>query len=95
MPIQVVTAGRHGQRSWSKRRGGKTLVGPVFGIKIYEAGPRPDGTYVWRLLDIVDAPGTFSVLSAVEEAAQEYAAKHNYPYLPGVKHGALMNKVIL
>jgi len=95
MPIQVVTAGRYNQRSWVKHRGGATISGPVFGVKVYEARPRQDGVYVWRLLAIVNALGGFTVLSTVEKAAQEYAVKHNYPYLPGVKHGALMNKVIL
>jgi hypothetical protein len=95
MAIQVVTAGRYNQRSWVKHRGGATISGPIFGVKVYEARPRLDGVYVWRLLTIVQETGTFTGLDAVGTAAQEYAVKHNYPYLPGVKHGALMNKVIL
>jgi len=86
MSIQIVTAGRYNQRTWTKRVGRKVIGGPIFGVKVYEARPRAeDGQLCWRLVEVL--PETFTVFNTVAKAAEDYAAKNNLPYLPEVKHG--------
>lgn len=93
MAIQAVTAGRHNQKRWIRRtQKGVRLAGALYGIKVYEAQPRKDGTFVWRLVRIERE--TFSVLGTVIQAAHKYAKQHNLPYLPQLRHGDRMNQVI-
>jgi len=93
MPIQAVTVGRYHQRSWKKVVSGKILVGPVYGVKLYEARPRKDGRLVWRLERVVVEQGSFSTLSTCTEKAKAYAERTNHPFFPDLKHGDLFTSI--
>jgi len=90
--IQIVTAGRHGQRCWNRKVGGKVIGGPLYGVKLYEARARRDGMLVWRLVRVLEE--AFSVEETAMRAALKYADDHRLPFLPGVKNGERMTKVI-
>lgn len=92
MPIQAVTAGRHNQRAFIRPAPKGRVVRPIFGVKVYEARPRKDGAFVWRLLRVERE--VFYVLGHAIQAARKYAEKHNLPHFPALKHGDRFVQVI-
>lgn len=92
MSIQIVTAGRYNQRTWTKKVGRKILSGPIFGVKVYEATVRKtDGAMVWRLVRVLDT--TYSVETTAEKAAQRYAEGQKLPFAFGILHGEKLTQV--
>lgn len=93
MALRAVTAGRFGNRIWSRRRGQTVCLGPIYAVKMYEARAREDGTYTWRLLRVVTELPTFSVWASVVGAAEKYAETHNLLFLPNVRQGTKLTQV--
>lgn len=92
MKIQIVTAGRHGRKTWTRKIGRATLNGPLFGVKVYEAQARKaDGALTWRLVRVLKE--TFSVETTAETAAKKYAEEQKLPFAFGVRHGERMTQV--
>ncbi len=85
--MRIVTAGRYGSQVWAAVRGGVTLHGPLFAVKVYEARPRTkDGIVTWRLVRTLKT--SFSVKSTAVKKAQKYAETKKLLFLPEVTHGA-------
>ena len=60
-------------------------------MKEYEAAPRRDGKYTWRLVKAYDpVPGNDPPKWLVQQA-KDYAARKDVPYIEGVKQGVVLD----
>ena len=103
--IRIVSWGRLDSQTWSRHQAGRIVWSPVYCVKIFEALPRKDGVYTWRLVENVVTgpsdpsavpplrPDTTTGVKEAERMARSYAKSVHLPFVQGVRHNQRTKQV--